>query len=211
MSSQQIIFIDESGDPGLKTDRGASRLLVIACVVFNGQFQVKETRRKIAQFKSEQKWKQAKEIKFHKTTPDEKEKFFKSIKDCDLNIFASIIDKEEARKMHIKKSEDLYKTALISTLRQFKEMKNASVVLDGAGGRGFRRKVTSNLRKELNDKDRKRIKSFKLEESKNETLIQLADMIAGAIHENYNQKKEKRDNCLKYIKKRIRVIYQIKP
>ena len=35
MKSKQLIFMDDSGDPGFKLKRGSSELFVIVCVIFD--------------------------------------------------------------------------------------------------------------------------------------------------------------------------------
>ncbi len=42
---QQLIFIDDSGDPGFKLKRGSSQLFVIACVIFDNPISAEYTRR----------------------------------------------------------------------------------------------------------------------------------------------------------------------
>lgn len=40
---EQIIFIDDSGDPGFKFNRGSSRYFVIACIIFNSKISAEYT------------------------------------------------------------------------------------------------------------------------------------------------------------------------
>lgn len=38
-----LIFIDDSGDPGFKLDKGSSKVFVIACVIFDDGLEAEKT------------------------------------------------------------------------------------------------------------------------------------------------------------------------
>ena len=75
-----------------------------------------------------------------------------------------------------------------------KTIVDARIRIDGSGDRTFRRNFISYLRKELNGKDRKILQNCKLVDSKSDVLIQMADMVAGAIHRSYQ--KDKADSVI---------------
>ncbi len=68
--------------------------------------------------------------------------------------------------------------------------KDAKIKLDGHGERIFRRKLTTYLRRELNVKQKKVISQLRFVNSKTNVLVQLADMIAGAIYRKYTSNKK---------------------
>lgn len=65
-----------------------------------------------------------------------------------------------------------------------------------------RKRVASEMRKTIDAKNH-RIFEFRLTDSKDEPLIQLADMIAGAINAKYDKTKRYRHDYLRMIKARI--------
>jgi len=69
---------------------------------------------------------------------------------------------------------------------------NARIKIDGSGNRFFRRSFLFYLRKQLNYNDRRILKNCKLVNSKNNVLIQMADMIAGSIRRSYDDKRKDR-------------------
>jgi hypothetical protein len=68
-------------------------------------------------------------------------------------------------------------------------IENASIKIDGSGDRIFRKSFISYLRKELNQGDRHVVKNCKLVDSKSNVLIQMADMVAGAVRRSYDESK----------------------
>jgi hypothetical protein len=73
-----------------------------------------------------------------------------------------------------------------------KVLDNATVVIDGSGSREFRRELGTYLRKRINDQkgDSRFIGKIKLQDSHSNNLLQLADMVCGAVARSYNQKED---------------------
>ena len=71
-----------------------------------------------------------------------------------------------------------------------KVLDNATVVIDGSGSREFRRELGTYLRKRINDRkgDSRFIGKIKMQDSQSNNLLQLADMVCGAVARSYNQK-----------------------
>jgi len=69
-------------------------------------------------------------------------------------------------------------------------IKDAKIRIDGSGDRIFRRQFLAYLRRELNSRDNRIVKDIKLVNSKNNVLIQMADMVAGTIR-RYKEKDKK--------------------
>ena len=86
---------------------------------------------------------------------------------------------------------------------------NARIRLDGHGNKLFRRNLSVYLRKELNDY-RKTMKNLRLVDSKRDVLIQMADMIAGAIRRSYDSEKKENNKYRKIISSRIEDCWEFK-
>jgi hypothetical protein len=84
-----------------------------------------------------------------------------------------------------------------------KTISEASIKIDGSGDRIFRKTFLSYLRKQLNTGEAKIIKKCKLVNSKNNVLIQLADMVAGGARRFYDKEKTDHDVYKNIIKKHI--------
>ncbi len=204
----QLIFVDDSGDPGFKIKNGASRMFVIACVVFDSLYTAEFASAGIKVLKEKLGWKQIREFKFHRATEEQKEAFFRDIKKYDFYVRAVVVDKTKIVEPQLKRSDSFYNYIITQVLQRFREMNNAYIKLDGSGSRDFRRRSTSNLRKTLNKDNQYKVVNFKLEDSRDDVLIQLADMVAGCIRAKYDPDKKIKHNYLRYIKSKIVDIWE---
>jgi hypothetical protein len=65
----------------------------------------------------------------------------------------------------------------------------ATVVIDGSGSREFRRQLGSYLRKRVNDQQESRyLGKVKIQDSQKNNLVQMADMVCGAVARSYSGK-----------------------
>ncbi len=201
--------MDDSGDPGFKLEKGASGLFVVACVIFSDTIEAELVSASIKALKRDSGWKQEREYKFHKTTEDQKKAFFKETSRFNFRIRAIVVDKSKVEEPKLKKDDSFYQKIVVEVLDRFKGMKEANVYLDGEKGRNYRNRSAAELRKILN-KNKQRIAKFKVEDSKGNVLIQLADMIAGAIREKYELKGPSGLGYLRPMKDKIEEIYLYK-
>lgn len=67
-------------------------------------------------------------------------------------------------------------------------LKDATIIIDGSGSREFKRQFKTYLRKKIGASI---IKKVKIQSSHTNNLIQLADMIAGAVHRSFTNKGDK--------------------
>lgn len=206
--TDQLIFIDDSGDPGFKTRGGASRMFVIACIIFDSPYDAEFASAGIKVLKEKMGWKQIREFKFHRATEEQKEVFFKSVRTYDFRIRAVVVDKTKITEPRLKKSDSFYNFIITSVLQRFEEMDSARIKLDGSGSKDFRRRSTSNLRRKLNQHGQYRVANFALEDSRDSTLIQLADMVAGSIRAKYDPDKKVKQDYLRFLESRIDDIWQ---
>ena len=72
---KQLVFIDDSGDPGFRVQRGSSPVFVIALVVFDDNLIVEETALALKKLRRELKVPDTMEFKFHKSRIEVKRKF----------------------------------------------------------------------------------------------------------------------------------------
>jgi hypothetical protein len=206
-----IIYIDESGDPGFKIDKGSSEYFVIAMVIFDDNLVAEKTALSIRKLKCEQKRSESFEYKFNKCSKGDRKSFLESIKDFDFRVRAIVLKKEAIYSGELRSSKDKFYSYALKTLLQNnnKTIKNAKIRLDGLGGKTFKNNLTSYLRKNLNSAEQKVLENLKFRDSKKDVLIQLADMVVGAIKRKYS-KKEDSKIYYKIIKERIEDIWEFK-
>ncbi|MFH1933953.1 MAG: DUF3800 domain-containing protein [Pseudomonadota bacterium] len=69
-------------------------------------------------------------------------------------------------------------------------IRDARVKMDGQGEKRFRREFLAYIRRELNHPNKKIISHLEFVDSKKNVLIQLADMVAGAIYRSFGNKSD---------------------
>lgn len=185
-----LIFLDDSGDPGFQLDKGSSKIFVIALVIFDDDLDTEETGLKIKRLRQRLKKSDRFEFKFNKSSKKFRIEFLKTVASCKFRIQAVVIQKNKISDRTLQKSQrSFYRHAIMLALKYSNgKIKNARLKLDGRGPRQFRRQLTVYLRKQLNKAGDKIFENLKFENSRNNVLIQLADMIAGTIHRSFSDK-----------------------
>lgn len=79
---------------------------------------------------------------------------------------------------------------------------NASIKIDGSGDKEFKKTLTAYLRQSIGQN---KIKKFKFMDSKSDNLIQLADMIVGAIARSYSETRKDGDRWLNVLDKKGKI------
>ncbi|MCJ7740950.1 DUF3800 domain-containing protein [Candidatus Microgenomates bacterium] len=186
-----LVFIDDSGDPSFALDKGASKIFVIACIVFNDELEAEKTAVAIKDLRRKLGFSDRVEFKFSGSSKKTRLAFLETIKIFKFHIRAIVVNKTKIKSPHLKNNKESFYSYSIKTVLQYskKTIMDAKIKIDGSGDRLFRRQFLTYLRKELNAPDRKIIKQVRLVDSHTNVLIQLADMIAGTIR-RYKEKEK---------------------
>lgn len=207
-----LVFIDDSGDPGFKIDRGSSQFFVIACVIFDDELDAEEMALIIKRYRRSLNWVDTHEFKFNKTKKIYvKELLHKvSTSTCNFKIRAIVIDKAKIYSHELRNKQDsFYNYVIKEVLAKSGNLKQAIVRLDGHSGREYKKQAITYLRREVNSHSKK-IKKVRFVDSKTNNLIQLADLIAGSIHRYYQIDKTDHLEYRKIISKHIDDIWDFK-
>ena len=105
-----LVFIDESGDPGFKLDRGASPIFVAAMVIFDTAERASLTQAVIAESPVRRVHK-PKEFKFNRCSDETRDLFFEAVAGCPFSVRAIAV-----------KKEIIYSPRLISDKERFYEI-----------------------------------------------------------------------------------------
>lgn len=200
-----LVFIDDSGDPGFKFDKGSSEYFVISMVIFDDELEaekiavaIKELRRKIG-FPDDV------EFRFFRTSHNIRIKFLNHINQFKFKIRCLIVEKSKIHSLELRNNRESFYSYFIKEVLKYSggSIRDARIRIDGSGDRTFRKSFLSYLRRELNYGDRCIVKNCKLVNSKNDVLIQLADMVAGSINRFNNKEKSDFEEYRSIIKKHI--------
>ena len=189
--SDMLIFIDESGDTGFKVQIGSSPNFVIAGIIFRDNLDAERTALAIKELKRELNFSDDYEFKFTKCCNDIRKKFLQRVKKFNFTYRAVVMRKELIYGNQLRTDKEYFHNY---TMRMLLEHTNGSIVnakvkVDKCGDRDFRRHADRYLKEKLNVKD-KIIRGYSFEHSHGNVLIQLADMVAGAINRSYTTKKD---------------------
>lgn len=200
-----LVFIDDSGDPGFKILEGSSSHFVIACIIFEDNLDAEETALKIKRFRRSLGWRDDHEFKFNKANQEIRLKFLNEIKGCKFKIRAIVCDKSLIRSSELQsKKSSFYNYMIKQVLAKSDSIKGASVRLDGHEDRAYKQAATTYFRQHLD------FKNLKFVNSKNDNLIQLADMIAGSIFRSTQSTKTDSEIYLDVIRYRVDDIWDFK-
>ena len=178
------VFIDDSGDPGFKFDKGSSRFFVIACCVFETAEAAESASAAISALKDRLGRPQHVEFKFAKTRLDTQVQFFDALSREDFFIRVLVIDKVAREQLYRDgQSGSLYHSAIHQVLASASTvLSGARVTIDGAGGRLYRHSSSRIFRGVPNFSSPGIVKKIVFADSQKNRLLQLADMVAGCAH-----------------------------
>jgi len=187
-----LVFIDESGDAGMKNKQGSSGLFVMVAVIFKENQEAEKCDRRIADLRKTLSRSGQKEYQFNHTDRKERIEFFSVVERFDFTYVGFVLNKDELFGEGFKFKESFYKyTANLLFENAKGYLHEATVVIDRCGDREFRRQLALYLKKKVNKPGEKpAVKKFKMEASHNNNLIQLADMVVGALARSFKQEKE---------------------
>lgn len=185
-----LVFIDDSGDPGFKIQKGSSKCFVITLVIFDDSLEAEKTSLAIKELRRDLKVSDYYEFKFNKMNKKFRVKFIETVKSFKFRIRAIVVRKEVIYSSRLKNyKEDFYNYIIMQVLKQSKGIiKKAKLKFDKRGEKSLRNQLRSYLSRELDNKSSNIFSDLKFADSKQNTLIQLADMVAGSIYSFYTEK-----------------------
>jgi len=124
------------------------------------------------------------EFKFSKCSNDIRTQFFAFLSDHQFKVRAIVVEKARIFSPHLRSEPEHFYNFFLQNLMRHNEdaIRNASIKIDGSGDRKFKEALFAYLRKQLTAGT---IRKLKFANSRNDNLIQLADMMAGAIARSY--------------------------
>lgn len=179
-----LIVIDESGDPGFKLTKGSTRYFVVAMVIFRDFGQAEATSRAIRDLREKLGIKP--EFKFNKTEKRHRDSFFEAVRPFEFSVRALVVDKNNIYSPHLRDETDRFYNFFVNRLLHHDNgvLTNARVKIDGSGDRRFKQELGSYMRRQLGGG---KVRSIKFVDSRRDDLVQLADMVVGAVARSYKE------------------------
>lgn len=176
------VYIDDSGDGGMKLGAGSSSHLVMAAMVFRDVDELAVLDARVAACRAATG--HTREFKFSRTRDSTKDAFFAAIQPVEFVVRAIIVDKARIHSAKLRASPGAMKSYAIRQLlsKNFGQIVDAKVFVDGQETRGMDLPDTQYLPRMVNRESPGTISKVRFVDSTTSTGIQLADMVAGAIH-----------------------------
>lgn len=182
-------YVDDSGDSGFKFSRGSTRYIVIASCLFNNLDDISETWKLMESVRCNQQngkifRKYDREFKYNKTKSVLKDSFFEALSEARYSVRAIIIDKTKLYDPAIHAAPGSLKSFMIKQLftHTFNRVNHCDLYIDGHDTRAFAIPDEEYLLTEVNGHIPHTLNSVHFVDSKDNPMIQVADMTAGAIH-----------------------------
>jgi len=185
-----LVFIDESGDPGLKIEKGSSRYFTVGLVVFEDNDEALDCDHRIQLLKKEIGWNKASEFHFKRNSNKIRRAFLEAVSPYSFFYYGIVINKDPKKLWGegFKSKESFYKYTCGLVFENAKEkLNNATVVIDESGSLDFKRQLVKYLRRRTK---KGIIKKVKMQRSQSNNLLQLADYIVGVINRSVQGKRK---------------------
>lgn len=126
-----LAFIDESGDCGLKFDKGPSPYLTVTAVIFSDVFSADSCDRGISELRRKLSIPGTHEFHFNECRDSLREKFLKHVAHEEFRYYAFILNKQKLFAQRFKDPTEVYQTAakfVCDNARRYFD--NTKVVID---------------------------------------------------------------------------------
>ena len=183
-----LVLIDESGDPGFKMVRGSSTHFVIAMVIFRDFTEAERASHAIGELRTRLSLKG--EFKFSKCHDQIKDAFIDCVRPFAFSVRAVVVDKSVIYRESLRERTELFYNYFVKLLLTHDNgsLVDARIKIDGSGDRRFKNELNTYLRRQTSAGQ---VRSIRFAESHRDNLIQLADMISGAIFRSYRAEDRK--------------------
>jgi hypothetical protein len=149
-----LVFIDESGDSGLKIEKGSSRYFTIALVVFEDNDEAVACDQRIELLKRELAWNPKSEFHFKNNSDKVRKGFLHAVSPYNFFYYGVVLNKDPKKLWGdgFRDKKSFYKYACGLVFENAKpKLTEATVVIDESGSLDFRKQLTTYLRRKLNE------------------------------------------------------------
>ena len=188
-----LVFVDESGDPGMNLDTGSSEFFVVTAVTVQDDAQAQECISRIVAIRKELRLPDGVEFKFAKSSDSWRRHFLQGIARCSFFYRSIVINKKFLAEQPIVMDKTaFYEYVVTLTIDLWRSyLPGATVDIDESGSGEFSRAFCRNIAKNFKDRQGKPLlKRVRKVNSRNSDMIQLADMVCGAVARSFKRGKK---------------------
>ncbi len=198
-----LVFVDESGDTGFKG--GASGQFTLTLIIFTEDKEAEATSRAIDKLRDTLRLAQNTEFHFNKSTNNHRKMFLQAVSGFEFSVISVIVNKAKLVSEGVSNKETFYKFVCTLAIGEAKDyLVEANVTLDSSGDSNFKRQITKHLKQQANEvgSSVQRIKKAGMKPSHSDNLLQLADMVCGAVARAHSLDAKQTDSFHEIIKHR---------
>lgn len=181
------VFLDDSGDSGHKFEKGSTKFVVISACIFKSPESITQAQELISDARTQRApdgsvYRVEREFKYSSTRRAHKDAFFEALKPADFVIKTIYVNKQRLYSKKFLEDPNSLKSYLIQALitSPFSPLVNAKLVIDGQDTRAFNMPDRDYFLNKVAQLSPGAVTSVEWADSKENALIQLADMVAGA-------------------------------
>lgn len=147
-----LVFIDESGDAGLRIDKGSSSHFVVGLVIFIDRDEAQRADNHVTTIRRQLRLRTDFEFHFHKLKHDYRVAFLREMAQFDFRYVCIAINKAALNETEIALPDSFYKYACKLVCENAKQyLREAKLVIDGSGSRVFKQQLATYLKRNIND------------------------------------------------------------
>lgn len=177
-----LVFVDESGDAGMKLDKGSSEFFVVTAVLFEDVAVAQRCDDSFAELRCKIGFHDRKEFRFHDERELTRMAFLSHVKQFEFQFLSVVLNKRKLSGKGFQFKESVIKETTRLVFESLKpNLRNATVIVDGSGNKAFRQSFANDLKREVNTSEQRHVQKVKLVDSETNNLVQLADMVCGAV------------------------------
>jgi hypothetical protein len=185
-----LVFVDESGDPGIKGRAGTSEFFFVTAILFNENEAAETCDKRIDKIREELHLHPKTEFHFNKCCEDYRCRFLEGVSGMDFFYISFVLNKKKLYGPGFAYKESLYKYATRILFENCKpHLKRATITIDQSGDRKFNQELQRYLKRMINT-DQEVIRKVKSEHSHSNNLLQLADMVCGSVARSFMRGKK---------------------
>jgi hypothetical protein len=178
-----LVFVDESGDAGMKLDGGSSSCFIVTAVLFEDHDEANTCDAQVELVRASLKLSPRHEFHFSKCSRAFRVRFLEEVAPFDFFYLAAVLDKRKLKRPAFEEKEAVIRYASGLLFQEVKPyLKDAIIVVDARGAKDFRNQLSKYLKKRIKDDGGPGlVKKVKTSRSHGNNFVQLADMVSGAV------------------------------
>jgi len=186
-------------------NKGSSEHFTVCLVIFEENEEAQSADDRIALLRTELNLSADFEFHFNDNSDGVRQAFLKAVVPYNFFYFGFVVNKAQLYGDGFKNKESFYKYICGLVFENAKpHLSDAIVKIDGSGDQTFKRQLCSYLKRKINDPalGKTYIHKVSTPDSRGNNLVQLADMVCGAVARSYRSDKADRGKYRQIIKHR---------